>query len=179
MSDSSDYKAPATSWPKVDALTSRLRANLQLSNVKYLPVVEIIEKIFYERLELFELQIWERSEMGSDEGLTCPKGEFIRLRSDVYEGACKGSVRPRFTLSHELGHFFMHTNVPLARARPGEKFPHYRSAEKQANRFASSLLMPANLINSSMTVEDVMQQFGVSRPAAKYRLDDLFKRRRR
>lgn len=177
MSDSNDYKAPPLSWAKVDALTQKLRSNLQLSQIKYLPIVEIIEKICYERLELFEFQVRNQKEMGSDEGLTCPKGEFIRIRSDVYEGACDGNARARFTLSHELGHFFMHANVPLARTSPNQRLPAFRSAEKQANRFASTLLMPANLIDPMMSIDDLVKQFGVSHPAAQFRLNDLNKRR--
>lgn len=177
MIDSGDYKAPPLSWAKVDALASSVRDSLQLNDIKYLPIVEIIEKICYERLDLFELQIRDRSEMGSDEGLTCPKGEFIRLRSDVYEGACKDQVRPRFTLSHELGHFFMHTNVPLARSKMTDRLPPYRSAEKQANRFASTLLMPEYLIDLDASVDEIMKQFGVSRPAAQFRLEDLMKQK--
>lgn len=178
MVGSTDYRAPPLSWAKVDGLADKLRANLQLARVPYLPIVEIMEKICYERLELFEFQVRDRSEMGSDEGLTCPCGEFIRIRSDVYEGACDGSVRPRFTLSHELGHFFLHTNVPLARVASSEQLPAYRSAETQANRFASSFLMPSALIDPTMSIEDVMGRFGVSRPAANFRLNDLFKGRR-
>lgn len=175
MSNIDDYKAPPTSWAKVDALADRLRANLQMGLVPKLPIVNIVEKILYEQLELFEFQVRDRRDMGSAEGLTCPNGNFIRFRDDVYESACSGGVRARFTFAHELGHFFMHTNVPLARALPSEKLPAYRSAESQANRFAGTLLIPAALITPYHTTERIMEEFGVSKPAAEFRISDLKK----
>ena len=171
-----DYKAPPTSWAKVDALANRLRSNLKMDQVPKIPIVNIVEKVLYEQLELFEFQVRSRREMGSAEGLTCPNGEFIRFREDVYESACDGGVRARFTFAHELGHFFMHTNVPLARALPTENLPAYRSAETQANRFAGTFLMPSALVTPLHTVECIMEDFGVSKPAAEFRLADLKKR---
>lgn len=170
-----DYKAPPTSWAKVDALADSLRSNLKMERETRIPIVNVVEKILYEQLELFEFQVRGRVEMGSAEGLTCPKGDFIRFREDVYESACDGGVRARFTFAHELGHFFMHTNVPLARALPSERLPAYRSAETQANRFAGTLLIPAALLTSQHTVEQIMSEFGVSKPAAEFRLSGLRK----
>ena len=175
MSNIDDYKAPPTSWPKVDTLANRLRANLKMEQVPKLPIVNIVEKILYEQLELFEFQVRDRREMGTAEGLTCPNGDFIRFREDVYNSACAGGMRARFTFAHELGHFFMHTNVPLARAAATERIPAYRSAESQANRFAGTLLIPAALVTPDHTVERIMEEFGVSKLAAEFRIADLKK----
>lgn len=64
-----DYRAPPTSWAKVDALADRLRSNLKVDQVPNIPIVNIVEKVLYEQLEIFEFQVRSRREMGSAEGL--------------------------------------------------------------------------------------------------------------
>lgn len=173
MASIEDHKTPPTSWAKIDALADSLRSTLKMDQILKIPIVDIVEKVLYERLEIFEFQVRSCEEMGSAEGLTCPNGNFIRFREDVYKSACKGGARARFTFAHELGHFFMHTNVLLARALPTEKLPAYMSAEKQANRFAGTFLMPAALVTRFHTMEQIMEKFGVSKPAAKFRIAGL------
>lgn len=173
MSNSNDFKAPPASWAKVDAVADQLRSSLHMQKVYRLPVVAIVEEILYEQLDLFEFQVRDQSEMGTAEGLTCPNGTFVRFREDVYRSACSDGERARFTFAHELGHFFLHTNVPLARALPSETIAPYRSAETQANRFAATLLVPAGLVTPSHSVQQVMKDFAVSKQVAEIRLKGL------
>ncbi|MEP2707635.1 MAG: ImmA/IrrE family metallo-endopeptidase [Roseibium sp.] len=144
-----------------------------MSQVAYLPVVDVIEKVLYEQLDLFEFQVRDTSEMGPAEGLTCPNGNFIRIREDVYQSACDGGQRARFTLCHELGHYFLHTNQLLARLAPNEQIKPYRSAECQANRFASTLLMPEPLVRKYSSIQEIADNFGVSKSAAKIKMSLL------
>lgn len=51
--------------------------------------------------------------------------------------------RKRFTLAHELGHIIMHTSDDFL-------FSEYRDKEKEANNFASELLMPKDAIKNSL-----------------------------
>lgn len=175
MSSSYDFRAPPMSWAQVDRVADEFRDNLKMGDVPYFPVVDILEKLMSNFLEETSFEIGSRDDMGNAEGLTCPRGKFIRFREDVYEDACAGGVRARFTFAHELGHYLLHTDQdqPLARAHPTEELPAFRSAEKQANRFASTLLMPLRHISSEDEEGDLMLRFGVSRPAATFRLDDL------
>jgi len=86
-------------------------------------------------------------------------------------------VRKRFTVAHELGHFALgHEDAP----RDAGNF--YASAdprERQANRFAAELLMPASLVRHyytsgiATTVEELARTFGVSKDAMGYRLINL------
>lgn len=178
MSDMSDFRAPAMSWAQVDAAADSVRESFRLVDVPYFPVVDIVEKLLANRFEEINFEICTHAEMDGAEGLTCPRGKFIRIREDVYEEACTGGARARFTFAHELGHLLLHTDAeqPLARALSTERLKPFRSAEKQANRFASTLLMPTRHISMFDSVEELMERFGVSRPAASYRLDDLQKR---
>lgn len=178
MNDMYDFRAPAMSWAQVDAAADSVRESFRLVDVPYFPVVDVVEKLLANRFEEISFEICTHAEMDGAEGLTCPKGKFIRIREDVYDEACTGGVRARFTFAHELGHLLLHTDAekPLARALSTERLKPFRSAEKQANRFASTLLMPIQHISPFDDPEDLMQRFGVSRPAAGYRLDDLQKK---
>jgi Zn-dependent peptidase ImmA (M78 family) len=139
------------------------------------PVIEIIKRVLDQRLGLLNFEVGSQKEMGRAEGYTCPKGEFIMLREDVYEGVWAGEGRARFTTAHELGHWAMHTNIPLARARRGDGTPSFRLAEPQANQFAAEFLMPECFIDALDDEDDLIQRFGVSWEAACNRLRYLRK----
>jgi len=95
--------------------------------------------------------------------------------------------RKRFTIAHELAHYMLHRN-------PNEPIYAHRSAgqndgmEREANIFASIILMPENLvkevleqfqgdapirITAGMMVERISYLFAVSRDAAAVRLEQL------
>lgn len=171
-----DFAVPARSWENIEGIAENLRRNLGLEGEPMLPVIELIELVLDQRLGLLSLEVGEHHEMNGAEGLTCPRGEFIMLRSDVYEGAWRGEKRHRFTTAHELGHWTMHTNISMQRAKRGDGTPAYRLAEPQANQFAGAILMPKSFIDIRYdTEEDLMDRFGVSRDAAMNRLRYLRK----
>lgn len=172
-----DFIVPAQSWDSIEANASKLRSSLGLSDRAYLPVIEVMELVLDQQLGLVSFQVGERGEMDGAEGLTCPDGGFIMLRQDVYEGACEGQGRPRFTAAHELGHWALHTNIRMQRSLRGDGTPPYRLAEPQANHFASAILMPRVFVDLSRDSEDdLISRFGVSREAAGNRLRYLRKK---
>lgn len=91
-------------------------------------------------------------------------------------------LRDRFTIAHELGHYFLHYRAP-EHHRIGERTSTFTRlgrnvAETQANVFASNLLMPADFF--AMTFQQlghdmtrVAGHFGVSVPAARVRAEYL------
>jgi hypothetical protein len=91
-------------------------------------------------------------------------------------------LRDRFTIAHELGHYFLHYRAP-ERHRVGERVSTFTRlgrnvSETQANVFASNLLMPAEHFKTVFrrTGHDmvaVAQHFGVSVPAARVRAEYL------
>jgi Zn-dependent peptidase ImmA (M78 family) len=172
-----DYVVPPMSWADISRHAESLREQLGLTAVPFCPVIDVLERVLYQELDFVELQVRDEKEMGSAEGYTCPSGSFIRLRLDVYEAACANDGRARFTVAHELGHLFLHRNLPLARARSDDNVPPFRRSEPQANRFAADLLMPRSFMNASDSVAAVMKRHGVSMEAAVNRIDNLFKRR--
>ena len=87
--------------------------------------------------------------------------------------------RQRFTVAHELGHYFLHRDhgdfVDKALFR---KELQSDRREYEANSFASRLLMPADDFKDvsaqfNSNVEQIAKQFGVSIAAAKFRADSI------
>lgn len=180
MSASQDFRVTPMSWDDVDAVAVQVRDMVRCQDQPYFHIVDLLEKVLPQAIRPpseYNFEVGGNFEMGTAEGLTCPNGKFIRIREDVYMDACDGKARPRFTMAHELGHYLLHTgqNQPLARAMPGEKLRAFESAEKQADRFAGTLLMPRHLIHGFDTEVSVAQRFGVSRAAARVRLDKISK----
>lgn len=175
MTNPTDFIVPPRRWAEIGGIADNLRGNLGLSAEPRAPVIEIIEQVLDQRLDLVRFEVGSRSEMGSAEGYTCPNGTFIMLREDVYLGACGGEGRDRFTSAHELGHWAMHTNIPLARAKSGDGTPSFRLAEPQANQFAAEFLMPECFISRGDDEDSLVQRFGVSWEAARNRLRYLHK----
>lgn len=84
------------------------------------------------------------------------------------------SLRNRFTIAHELGHYLIHT----PRRQVFAKRLGTDQVEKEANWFAAGFLMPSRrfLVVADKhrdSVQVLSAIFGVSAQAAKYRLDVL------
>lgn len=171
-----DFKVQARSWDDIAQICDVLRHNLGLSDVAHFPIMEVLERVLDHKLNLVRLEVGDQAEMRLAEGHTCPRGEFIELREDVYHAAWVGDGRARFTAAHELGHFVMHTNVPLARAMPEEDVRPFRRSEAQANQFAAELLMPPRFFLPIDDERSVMDRHGTSWEAASNRLDYLRKK---
>ena len=175
MTSGSDFIVPARRWSEIGDIANNLRRSLGLAEEPRLPVIELIEQVLDQKLGLVHLEVGDDKEMEGAEGLTSPNGEFIMLREDVYRGVWAGESRARFTTAHELGHWAMHTNIPMARSLRGDGTPAYRLAEPQANQFAAEILMPQRFIESWDEEENLMERFGVSWDAAHNRLKYLRK----
>ena len=83
--------------------------------------------------------------------------------------------RARFSIAHELGHLLLRHN-PLGRI--GE--PRDPDQERQADRFASELLMPESLRREDcekLPFEVLCRRYRVSRQAMRIRLESVARRR--
>lgn len=146
-----------------------------------------------ERLDVLEL--WELLDDEYDlrpgvadlsdgvEGMTWPDGRVF-VSEETYLGAARGQGRQRFTMCHEAYHALFHRpQISKVLVDTGE-LALYRRAELnysvdpewQANAFASSILMPARMVqrvvreSHGKTIEDMMWRFGVSKTAATIRI---------
>ena len=123
--------------------------------------------------------ICDKSELGDDHGLTIPDQGIIKIREDVYCGACEGNGRDRFTIFHEIGHLIMHSGVPLARTQNSSNDHKWvEDSEWQANTYAAEFMMPVEHIKAlCKTPNDVSRQFGASFDASVMRLNKLRKQK--
>ncbi|ETI96838.1 MAG: hypothetical protein Q606_CBAC00012G0004 [Intestinibacter bartlettii DORA_8_9] len=137
------------------------------------PIVTFLEKNLGEIDEDFSFGILPKNKMGNNHGLTDSRDNTILIREDVYFNAINENGRDRFTMAHELGHYLMHTRDELVFTRNQIKLKSYEDSEWQANTFASELLMPEYLITKYDNIFTLMNRFGVSKSAAKVRLNKL------
>ena len=84
-------------------------------------------------------------------------------------------IRDRFTIAHEIGHYFLHSLAgerKICANREGSNL-----VEWEANWFAASFLMPKYLIEEKNYSNEniIAEAFGVSKDAAKYRLQTFHK----
>lgn len=117
----------------------------------------------------------------------------VALSVETYERMEGRDSRAGFTLSHELGHAFLHapeiirlssiphTQEALMRGRADH--PRYLDTEWQANAFAAAFLAPARGMRAlegrigKLRPEDLQRHFGLSYEAACYRIDNWEGRR--
>lgn len=87
-------------------------------------------------------------------------------------------TRARFTIAHELGHYFLHMADSDNKVITSFRMDH-SLVEKQADAFAAELLMPEDSVrkeygNMVIPVSDSLaRSFNVSKQAMRFRLDRL------
>ncbi len=172
-----DFRVPSMNWNDIGHYADALRTHLGLTDTPLFPVVDVLERVLPTLFSPFQFMVGDAEEMEGAEGYTDPQGTFIMLHEKVYIAAIKNDGRARFTAAHELGHWMLHTNVPLMRIDLNATVVPYMRAEPQANQFAAELLMPRRLIFSHNNEFELMTKFGVSHAAARHRLNFLRKRR--
>ena len=134
----------------------------------YVPIDKIYE-LMPTAMPGFNLEVCDEDELGGDHGQTFPDERVIKLRTDVYNGMCRGQGRDRFTAAHELGHLFLHGGVGFARRPSSPRVKRYLDSEWQADTFASAFLIDAARLPKHDSVMSVAAAFGVSHDAARVR----------
>lgn len=161
------FSVPAKTKKQIDTIAQFIRAaNPSLVNehgaIDILALLEFGYRKFH---------ILPDNEMKGALGLTLPSGDIL-LRQSVYDGACDGNGRDRFTIAHEIGHGVLHKEH-IGLARPvGSQTKIYCNAEWQANEFAGRLLLPDSYIklHQQSSIGEIAELFGVSYECAKTRI---------
>lgn len=174
----SQVSVSGLSRQQIKRIADRTRSIIELPTGTAFPIVQLLELLSVPFQEEGPSQDGEPLlgfEVVPDEELKNCYAEYrltsntLVVRESVYDGACHGNGRDRFTLAHELGHSLLHRDAVNSFARNEDKIPPYEDPEWQANTFASMLLIPRNEI-SGLTVDDVAQRYEVSRQAAEIAL---------
>ena len=160
-----NISAEPLSRNKIGNIARTLRKLIGFDDSLYFPIVHFIEWVLTnpDNDMGLEFEIVGKDEMEDTYGKTNTARNAMLIREDVYDGAVKGNPRDRFTLCHELGHYILHQPSCISYAR-GD-IPVYCNPEWQANTFAAELMAPRELVKN-MTVNEIMQQCGMSRKAA-------------
>lgn len=112
---------------KIQKIARLTRDELQLTDNRRLMVI----------LERSGIYVLEKKNLGNtiDAYSTITDNGRLFIILGTYR---KSAVRRTFDLAHELGHILLHRNVDMEMLEKKE----YKSVEKEANDFASELLMP-------------------------------------
>jgi hypothetical protein len=116
-----------------------------------------------------------------------PESIIINSKSDftIFLPSMTSPARDRFTIAHELGHYFLHypgasqkfPGMPMIATRwVDESDKDQQRAEWEANWFAASFLMPKVLfteLHARLSFEELAARFSVSVPAAQTRAKSL------
>lgn len=140
-------------------------------------LLDALVSLGYVELAVLSISEWKQK-WRHIEAFYNPPDNTIYVREDIYEDACDQKTRARFTIAHELGHYFLHKNQPaLTRFEPfTEEHKIYEDSEWQANYFAGALLVPKNEALQCDTIEEIAHTFKISLQAASIRWKQIHKK---
>lgn len=140
----------------------------------YFPITEVLELVhLFDEEAHFE--IVDACELEKNEhAVTDITTKTIKIREDVYDGACSGNGRDRMTIAHEFAHFITLCvcGFRLARSFESADVPPYRDPEWQAKCLAGELMIDSDLVKGMSWIE-VSKECGVSCDAAKFQLSKI------
>lgn len=168
-----NFIAKPMSTENIRRLVKEIRKRCGLDKRINVPVCHLFEWILGKMVQEFDWEIVPDDEM-SEEGKTFTGANKIEIRESVYISACNGDGRARFTIMHEIGHFFLHdpSRVALCRSSSEEEPKTFEDPEWQANAFAAEFLMDFDLIQG-MNYKQISDECGVTYGAAKTRIGKL------
>lgn len=177
------WRVPPSSKQKIRNLSQLVRGLLTAVGAAregWVDIVDVIEVQLPKLMPEFEYSYVEQDDpvLAGAEAITYPDRQQMLISASVYEGACNGNGRDRFTLAHELGHLILHKGVSSYARQTSEDRDHrvYEDSEWQADTFAAEFLMPYDEVRSfCCTVGDIKSRFGVSWSAAGHRLASIKK----
>jgi transcriptional regulator with XRE-family HTH domain len=179
-----DQWAPRKSSRQIQLIADRVRADSGHAPHHRLNMAHVLEFDAPKLFKYYDYQILPQSssELGYfGEALTLSADKrgrellkLIRLPRNVYESACEGQSFGSWMIAHELGHLACgHVSVPISERTTLP--PHYLTAEWQADEFAASLLMPAQIC-VQLSPAEISRQYGVSLRNAEIRKSKLMRR---
>ena len=160
--------APPLSRKRIVAIADIIRRLIKCETA-FFDIIALIEFVIPQIDPTFYYEIVSEDSLKGVYAYYDPLKNSIVISASVYERACAGVGRDRFTLAHEVGHYFLHHDGYLY-ARSTQKIPKYRDPEWQANTFASALLIPRELV-MFMSASEIQNKCKVSYQAAKIACD--------
>jgi len=147
----------------MEGLTEKIRIIVKKTGIAEPPVP--IEKI----AELFSIKVIPYSSFSDN-----ISGTIVEQKGFIVIGVNSNhaKVRQRFTIAHELGHFF--AGHDLAEQIIDDVFDRPTDKEREANKYAAELLMPKDFlkqdIGKKMDIPKLAKKYNVSEQAMSIRL---------
>ena len=157
------FRVKGRSQRDIRLVAETVRSELCRQDFKFLDVMRLLEHELPRRYPQFWYNIVPDDMLPGDEAQMDPRSCCIRIRESIYEMACNGDGHCRFTIAHEIGHFFLHRDQELAFASSATdgRVAMYENSEWQAETFARHLLVPYESARN-MLPGAIQQIFGVS-----------------
>lgn len=167
------YKVPPLGGQDIFAISKELRKQLDMSDVIYMDIAWLLETLGC--YDILDYEYCEDSDtMHYGEAFYNPVEKKILIPDSVYNAACVGKGRARFTIAHEMGHFFLKHSAVLGRNND-TTWKAYIDSEWQADAFAGYFLAPPSLVDPRSTAENIAVDFGLSFQAARIALNNAKK----
>lgn len=161
------YKAKPLSVKTIRLIAKALREKCNMQHQKNIPICVLFEKILNKIFPKYQWEIKPDSEM-EEEGMTFPFENTIWIKESVYNKACLGEGRARFTIAHEIGHLLLHKQSHIAFCRGDYPIKTYEDPEWQADCFAAELLMDYDIVKDWSACK-IEKNCGVSKLASQKR----------
>ena len=147
----SDWIVPARSKQEINELANSWRNAFGYKDSLVPNLPRILEIELAKLVSQYSFEVRVDSEVTDDEGNRAFAyadlvNASIVFSESQYKLLVKDDARARFTAAHELGHFLMHVGEKKLHRIPNASFAKhelYKTAEWQANAFASEFLIPA------------------------------------
>ena len=160
---------------RINEKLEEFTSDILLNNDMYTIPVDVIMLAHNNEIKVFEAEL-DKNISGA-----------IRFNNDtkkfeILVNSKDSKVRQRFTIAHELGHFFLHKDILEAEdihidiLYRTEKTPEEVEREKEVDYFAGALLMNRTLLKklrNSYSITELAEMFEVSASAMTVRLDIL------
>jgi hypothetical protein len=151
----------------IEAQANFVRQKLNIESVPAFDMYCALEKL-QQMAKSFSFRRALEDELGDNEATMDDETGTLVAQENILDDIKAGGNRARFTIAHELGHFFLR-HQGLRRRNPnkgayvGDK---ERAEESEANIFASYLLVPTKLAWDARDPEEISNRFQVSLRAA-------------
>lgn len=175
----SNYTVPPLSRSNIREQAFVIRKALGIENSIQVDPLSLLELILPQVFPDFDYEVLPDDIMKGYLGKTEVLSQRIILPEAVYTGAGDHESPNyrwhRFTVMHEIGHFFLHSDVQPILARSND-YKCYRDPEWQADAFAGEFLVPYHL-TKTFTVEEIWNRCAVSKSAAQVQWNAMHKKR--
>ena len=156
---------------KINNELEELTSSILLSNDMYKIPVDVIAIAKANDIKLFEASLDKKISAAIRYNYSTNSFEILVNKNDV-------KVRQRFTIAHEIGHFFLHQEkLKSDELHIDIMYRMTNEQEKEVDYFAGALLMNKTLLekvyNEGSSITELAELFDVSVSAMTVRLDVL------